>query len=336
MSDRHHLIQTFLDTHGWGNADRSLLAGDASFRTYDRLFRMGEPAVLMDAPPPEEDIRPFVRIANHLTGLGYAAPRILAKDDVAGLVLLEDLGDNTFTRLLNNGTDEEGLYRLAVDFLIDLHKKPPADSIPTGLPPYDKKRLMDEALLLTDWYMPAMGLTPNTAVKQNYIDAWDKAFEFAGGIQSTIVLRDFHVDNLLRLDSRKGLQALGLLDFQDALAGSPAYDLMSLLEDARRDIDPGLVDRLLNHYLAAFPDLDRDDFLKAYAILGAGRHAKVIGIFTRLCVRDGKDQYLHHIPRVWRLLEQSLTHPALAPVAHWVNQHIPPEQRGIPTCQETA
>lgn len=332
MTERATVIQAFLETTGWGEAERSLLAGDASFRTYDRLNRAGEPAVLMDAPPPEEDIRPFIAIAEHLTGLGYSAPRLFAKDVENGLLLLEDLGDDTFTRLLAKDEDEEALYTLAVDFLADLHQKPVASAIPQGLAPYDKQRLMDEALLLTDWYMPAAGIAPDTATRDAYIAAWDEAFSFTGEINDTIVLRDFHVDNLLRLEGRTGLAQLGLLDFQDALAGSPAYDLMSLLEDARRDIDKNMIDRLLARYFKAFPDLDQDAFLKAYAILGAGRHAKVIGIFTRLCVRDGKAQYLYHIPRVWRLLERSLAHPALTPVAQWIDQNISPANRGIPEC----
>lgn len=328
------LVRDFLHRAGRGDAAVTLLAGDASFRKY---FRVATPAhgreVLMDAPPPQEDVRPFVRIARHLAGLGLSAPRILAEDTAAGLLLLEDLGDDTYTRLLAKGEPaEEALYALAVDALIALHRTaPPAE----GVPPYDLQKLLTEASLLTDWYVPATQGEDalDHAGRAGYLAAWrDALAAVAGAVPDALVLRDFHVDNLMLLPEREGVAACGLLDFQDAVVGPVTYDLMSLLEDARRDIDAGLIAAMTERYLSAFPQLDRDAFAASFAVLGAQRHAKVIGIFTRLHRRDGKPQYLRHIPRVWRLFERSLAHPALAPVKAWVDTHVPPAQRTVPPC----
>jgi aminoglycoside/choline kinase family phosphotransferase len=329
VAEREQRTVQFLTRHGWGRAARGKLAGDASFRRYDRLVANdGRSAVLMDAPPPEEDVRPFVMIENHLVALGYSAPRLLAADLEAGLLLLEDLGDDTFTRLLAEGESEDDLYRLAVDQLIDLHGKGRA-AIPAGLAPYDDDRLRTEALLLCDWYAAEMNPLPAEA-RAGYIALWQKLFPVARAVPETLVLRDFHVDNLLRLKARPGVAACGLLDFQDAVAGPVTYDLMSLLEDARRDIDPRLVAALRRHYLHAFPTLDAAAFDASWAVLAAQRHAKVIGIFTRLCRRDGKPAYLRHIPRLWRLLEQALTHPALADLQDWFDRYLPKDKRGVP------
>ncbi|MDA8230780.1 MAG: phosphotransferase [Magnetospirillum sp.] len=328
MTNREALIQSFLDRAGWSGARRSRLAGDASFRHYDRVAEGSRRAVLMDAPPPKEDVRPFVRISMHLERLGYSAPRLLAVDMDNGLLLLEDLGDDTYTRLLAAGHDEESLYALAIDLLADLHRQP--DAVPLALPAYDDEKLLTEATLLTDWYMPAvLGRDTAADAREEYVALWRRLFPVARQVPDTLVLRDFHVDNLMRLP-RDGLAACGLLDFQDAVAGPLAYDMMSLLEDARRDIDPGLVRRMTERYLANFPDLDRDAFAASWAVLAAQRHAKVIGIFTRLCRRDGKPGYLVHIPRVWRLLEASLAHPALAGVGGWLDRHLPRDRRTVP------
>jgi len=324
-------IAAFLAANRWDGATRTPLAGDASFRRYERLVNGSRHAVLMDAPPPREDVRPFARLARHLRGLGLSAPEVWAEDADAGLLLLEDLGDDSYTRMLGRGADEHALYALAVDVLVHLHRRPGA--IPAGLAPYDDARLLEEAYWLTDWYMPAIfgRPTPET-VRRTYAEAWLSLFPTVHAQPRTLVLRDYHVDNLMWLPGRAGVAACGLLDFQDALAGPAAYDLMSLLEDARRDIDPHLAAAMLERYRAAFPALPRDGFESACAILAAQRHAKVIGVFTRLCVRDGKPDYLVHIPRVWRLLERACKRPSLAAVAAWLDRHIPPEKRGIPPC----
>ncbi len=323
--NRERVIEALLTRAGWPGAERRPLAGDASFRRYDRVHKDGRTAVLMDAPPPKEDVRPFVRLAMHLGRMGYSAPALLGVDLEEGLLLLEDLGDGTYTKLLADGADEEALYALAVDFLADLHGR--TDAIPLGIGGYDEGRLLTEARLLTDWYMPAvLGRDTDAADRAAFDHQWRKVIATAQAVPETLVLRDFHVDNLLLLP-RGGVAACGLLDFQDAVAGPVTYDLMSLLEDARRDIDPGLIGRMKDRYLAHFPHLNHEAFAASWAVLAAQRHAKVIGIFTRLAKRDGKPGYLVHIPRVWRLLENALAHPALAGVKDWLDHHIPAHHR---------
>ncbi|MBT6095437.1 MAG: phosphotransferase [Rhodospirillaceae bacterium] len=334
MPERHNQIDAFLDSAGWGNADRHPLADDASFRRYDRITEGARRAVLMDAPPPKEDVRPFLKIAQKLTKLGYSAPVIYASDIDAGLLLLEDLGDDTYTRVLARTSEadtEWQLYALAVDFLVDLHRRPTDETMPPDLLTYDEETLLAEALLFTDWYMPAVtGAETSADCCASYVDAWRQVLAPVLQVDATLVLRDFHVDNLISLPERAGVAACGVLDFQDALAGHQAYDVMSLLEDARRDIDDDLVAAMMARYLDALPDVNAVDFKRDFTILAAGRHAKVIGIFTRLCRRDAKPDYLVHIPRVWRLLERALAHPALAPVATWMDRFMPPVDRIVP------
>ncbi len=330
MTERDRLIGEFLSAVGWGGVDCRLLAADASFRRYLRLTRDGETRVLMDAPPPLENVRAFDRVARTLVALGLSAPRRFRVDEAAGLMLLEDFGDKTFTRALAEGVDEALLYRLATDSLIALQRRwrPAPDHAP---PPYDAARLLDEALLLTDWFLPAVrGRATPESSRAGYIEAWRALFARARAVPDCLVLRDYHVDNLMLLEGREGVAACGLLDFQDAVVGPVSYDLVSLLEDARRDIPAELVEAMLARYLAAFPELDRRAFLDSYAILGAQRAAKIIGIFTRLSRRDGKDQYLKHIPRVWRILEADLERSALGPVKAWFEREIPAAERAAP------
>ncbi|MFQ5954589.1 MAG: aminoglycoside phosphotransferase family protein [Kiloniellales bacterium] len=346
MADRAATIDRFLERAGWADARRQLLAGDASFRRYHRLMRGGRRVVLMDAPaPPErlrragaplpkEEVRRFVTVARLLRRLGFSAPEVLAEDPTHGLLLLEDLGDDTYTRLLADGADEAALYRLAVDLLIALHRRFDLARDGAGVPPYDDRRLLDEAVLLVDWYMPAVfGETPAAALRQDYLAAWRSVFATARAVPQALVLRDFHIDNLMRLEDRAGVAACGLLDFQDAVIGPISYDLVSLLEDARRHVPAGLRRRMSRRYLDAFPGLDRDAFQASYAVLGAQRSAKVIGIFTRLWRRDGKPRYLAHIPRVWRWLEGDLGHPALRRMAAWFDRNLPPERRVVPASE---
>ncbi|WP_299440113.1 phosphotransferase [uncultured Rhodospira sp.] len=332
IRDRDAARDAFVSLAGWGDARVTFLAGDASFRTYHRLWRGTRSVVLMDAPPEHEDIRPFVRVARHLSGLGYSAPEVLAEDPAHGFLLLEDLGDETYTRRLAAGADEAALYTLAVDLLADLHRRPADMAAPPGLaPPYDDALLLQEARLLTDWFMPAvLGEAPDDAALADYEAQWRAVFPPARAVPDTLVLRDFHVDNLLHVPGRPGLAGCGLLDFQDAVVGPLTYDVVSLLEDARRDMNPDLVATMRARYLSAVPGLDPEAFAASWAVLAAQRHAKVIGIFTRLSRRDGKPLYLDHIPRVWRLFEAALDHPALAGVRAWIDRYIPPERRTRP------
>jgi N-acetylmuramate 1-kinase len=318
-------IRDFLDANGWGAAQRAPLAGDASFRRYERLRQGDTQAVLMDAPPPE-DVTPFVDVARYLQQAGYSAPAVNAVDAGPGLALLEDLGDDTYSRVLDGGGEPAPLYAAAVDLLADLHRRTP----PAWLAPYDEAACLAETDLLLDWFMPAMDAAPDEAAREAFHDAWRAVLPQAALSAPVTVLRDYHADNLMWLPARNGHARVGLLDFQDALAGSPAYDLVSLLEDARRDVSGDLAEAMIQRYLAAAPDLDGDAFRTAYAILGGQRNTKIIGIFTRLWRRDGKPGYLAMIPHVWRLLEGDLAHPALSDVRAWFDRYLPAPLRGAP------
>ena len=324
MSERTQVIDAFLERSGWSRRHLHPLAGDASFRRYGRLTANGRRAVLMDAPPPAENVRAFIRMAEHLIGLGLSAPAILSADEDAGILLLEDFGDDTFSRLLAAGSDERALYALAIDVLAYLHRLPAEGALPSDLPRYDARRLLDEALLFVDWYLPdRLGAAVPSATRAAFIDAWMAVLPPVLAAPVTLVLRDFHVDNLMYLHGRGGISACGLLDFQDAVAGPAAYDVTSLLEDARRDVSDDLAALMIERYATAVDLADRANFQEMFTILAAQRHCKVIGIFTRLYRRDGKPGYLPHIPRVWRLLDRALEHRALSPVARWFAVHVP-------------
>jgi N-acetylmuramate 1-kinase len=316
MSERGAQIEAFLRAAGFGHARREPLAGDASARRYERLHRGPRPAVLMDAPPGVIDVRPFLAIAAWLRGRGWSAPEVLAADPAAGLVLLEDLGDRLFTRAIaDDPALEEALYAAAADLLVAIQRaEPPAD-----LPPYDDAWLLREAALLTEWSAPDL----NECARADYLDSWRAVLPQARVGAEALVYVDYHADNLLWLPERVGLARVGLLDFQDARLGPPAYDLASLLMDARRDVAPELAARMIARFLAARPELDPDAFAAAYAILGAQRNAKILGLFTRLARRDGKPRYLAPLPRVRAHLAAGLAHPALEPVRAWFERHLP-------------
>ncbi len=331
---RDREIEDFLGSAGWPGADRRPLAQDASFRRYDRIALNGRAAVLMDAPPDKEDVVPFVRIAEALVGLGLSAPRIIARDVAAGFLLLEDLGDATFTRLLARGEEEAPLYDLAVDVLVDLHSRPASETVPPGTPVYDDALFLQEALLFPDWYLKAHVGDAAAAGRAAYEAIWSDLLPLARGVPETLVLRDFHVDNLMRVEGRNGVAACGLLDFQDAVRGPVTYDFVSLVEDARRDVAPETAVRARGRYLAAFSAVDAAAFDLSCAILGAQRHCKVLGIFTRLRDRDGKSDYMVHMPRLWRLLDRAASHPVLAPLKSWLDENVPPDARTPPPPRE--
>lgn len=330
MTDRDAAIKKFLEEAGWAKAKRATLADDASFRRYERINLKGKCAVLMDAPPPKEDVRPFLKVGRALAAMGLSAPRILHADELAGFLLLEDLGDETYTRVLAKGGDEKALYRLATDLLIELHRRAGPEHI-IGVSPYDNEKLLTEALLFTDWYLPAVrGKDTLAADRDEFIALWKDALRTARNVPSSLVLRDYHVDNLMWLADRDGVEACGLLDFQDAVFGPVTYDLVSLFEDARRDVDQRMAKRLLKHYLSAFPHIEESSFFASYAIMGAQRSTKILGIFTRLDRRDGKSGYLKHMDRTWRWLERDLAHPELAPLKAWFRRMIPKAGRKAP------
>jgi hypothetical protein len=328
-SERRRAVAAFLACCGWEGAKPAPLAGDASFRRYYRLGGNGRRAVLMDAPPPQEDVVPYIAVSKLLRRLGFSAPEIFAEDRTRGFLLIEDFGDDTYTRLLDRGADEPALYALAIDTLIELQRAVEIRGTP-DLPAYDAERLLTEAALLVDWYAPAaLGKPLSKHRREEYLDLWRTLLPQAALPGETLVLRDYHVDNLMLLPDRCGVQGCGLLDFQDAVCGPSSYDLVSLLDDARRDVPADLRQQMTERYLAAFPALDRAAFLRSAAILAAQRNCKILGIFTRLWRRDGKPRYLVHIPRIWRLLDQELAHPALTPIARWLDRHLPRSARHI-------
>jgi len=335
MTDREADITAFLASAGWGQAACDRLPGDASFRHYVRLSGGPRPALLMDAPPPQEDVRPFVLVARHLAELGLSPPEIFAEDLELGLLVIEDFGDETYTRRLVSGGEETEMYALATDVLIALHRHPEAAAIERR--PYGEALYFQESSLLVDWYLPAIAGGPTDAgLRDEYRALWASLIPLADEVPRTLTLRDFHVDNLMWRQGVEGVARCGLLDFQDAVIGPVAYDLVSLLEDARRDVPEPLIAAMTERYLNAFPSLDRDAFMAAAALLSAQRNCKILGIFTRLCVRDGKPVYLEHIPRVWRWLERDLRHPALAPLKAWLDRIIPADRRHVPPVRPAA
>ena len=301
----------FLAAHGWTDAHAEPIPGDASFRRYTRLAQGGRRAILMIAPPPHEDVGPFLLVARHLVAHGFAAPAILAADEARGLVLLGDLGDRRMREAVDADPPlERPVYEDAVDLLVRLQAAPSVDR-----PPYDDAVLHREVDLFVDWWVPAAGLAVDRA---GWTAAWSTALS-ALPPPSVTVLRDYHAENIMLGEGAR--PELALLDFQDALVGHPAYDLVSLLQDARRDV-PGDLEAAM---LARLADASGagEAFGGDYHRLGAQRAAKVLGIFARLSRRDGKHRYLAMMPRVWGHLRRDLAHPALAPVARWFADNVP-------------
>lgn len=321
MSELPEGLAAFVESAGWGEAEVAPLPGDASFRRYFRLVRAGgDSAMLMHAPPPHEDPAPFLHVAHWLGDNGMRAPAILAAEPQAGWVLTEDFGNDRMRDWLDdNPAEERAAYEAAVDALAALHRLPPGP-----FAPYDMAVYARETALLTEWWCPAQSLTTDA---EGYAAAWAEVMApvLARQTPGVTVLRDYHAENIMLLGGKSGAPQ-GLIDFQDALVGHPAYDLVSLLQDARRDVDVHLETAMLLHYSHAIGGAD-DDFLADYATLGAQRNAKIVGIFTRLNARDGKPRYLTMIPRVWAALERDLAHPALEPVAAWFDANIPAELR---------
>ncbi len=310
-------VDAFLAGAGWPNAIIEPLVADASFRRYFRISMGGRTAMLMDAPPPNEDPLPFLRAAKWLDSNGMRSPHIFAEDAARGLVLLEDFGDVRMRDYLDQWpADEREVYTSAVDTLVELHRLPAGPFLDYSFSEYQR-----EARLFVDWYCPAQNLAVDG---QGYLAAWEQVFGQLLPRQrnGVTVLRDYHAENIMLLGS---LQKQGLLDFQDALIGHTAYDLVSLLQDARRDVSPELEAEMFDYYVKQSGA--GEEFLGDYARLGAQRNAKIVGIFVRLWKRDGKPRYLDLIPRVWSLLERDLAHPALAPVAQWFAANIPAELR---------
>jgi N-acetylmuramate 1-kinase len=352
--ERMAAIRGFLSESGLSEAQRRPMPGDASTRTYERLVDGDRRLLLMNWPPrPDgppvrdgkpysaiahlaEGVVPYIAIAKGLRDRGILAPEIFHADIPNGLLVIEDLGDERVIAGEPAAPIVER-YETAVDILLSLHEDvllpdrlPVAPHLEYQIPPYDLDAFMIEADLLLDWYLPRCGITIADEARGEFCTLWSEALEPAIEARPTWVLRDFHSPNLLWLRNNKGLARLGVLDFQDAVLGPPAYDLASLLQDARVDvseeIEVALLGRYLRRRLTANPDFDGPEFIQMYVTLAAQRASKILGIFARLDRRDGKPQYLRHMPRIWGYLQRSLAHPALAPLRYWYDAHIPPSE----------
>jgi N-acetylmuramate 1-kinase len=348
--DRIMALRDFLERTGYAGADRRRMQGDASTRIYEHILRDGHSAILMNAPrradgPPvrgnkpysaiahlAEDVRPFVAMAQGLRERGFSAPDILEADLDHGFLILEDLGSEPVVSGMPPAPIQNR-YEVAVDALLALHELwlpeelPVAPGIEHVIPRYSLDALLIEVELLLDWYIPFAGGTVSDGMRTMFTDLWRGAMLPVLTTEPTWVLRDYHSPNLLWLPEREGIQHIGLLDFQDAVMGPPAYDLASLLQDARVDVPEAMELSLLTHYCRTRkyhnPQFEVAPFAETYAILAAQRATKILGIFARLNLRDGKPQYLRHIPRIWGYLQRSLSHPSLASLQAWYHAHVP-------------
>ena len=361
MSDREQKRLDFLSAAGLADAARVPLPGDASTRRYERLTTAdGRSLMLMDQPPAAESlpcdpawspeqrhrhgwnavarlsagrIEAFAAVASHLRSLGLAAPEVTALDAPNGLAVLEDFGDALFARVIEDGADETPLYMAAVEALAEIHDAPTPETLRGAggdwpLLTYDETALQGGADLFVDW-LPK--LRPDLAFDDAAIDGWRAAWApvVRRGAEGATVMahRDYHAENLIWLPDRSGPARVGLIDFQDAVRAHPSWDLHSLLQDARRDVSPALEQTALDRYFALRPSVDRGAFMQDYAGLAALNEARILGVFARLIVRDGKPRYAAFMPRMWAHLQRNLEQPGLEPVADWFARHVPEEAR---------
>jgi N-acetylmuramate 1-kinase len=342
-------VARLVERAGWSDARREFLQGDASIRAYERLIKpAGETAILMISPPRPDgpilrfgkpyaaiaklapDIRAFVAMDEGLRGLGYSAPALIAYSIDEGLALIEDLGSVT---IAESGAPDGARYAPAIALLADLHARdlPPelsAGEEPYELPVYDIEAMLVEVELALDWYASAIArVTPPSGARMQFLAIWRELLQPVLAEPTTWTLRDYHSPNLHWLPDRQGLKRIGLIDFQDAVIGPPAYDVVSLLQDARVDVPEDLEMRLAALYMrrrtSADPAFDTQRFAAAYAAIGAQRATKILGLFARLDKRDGKPDYLRHLPRIERYLARNLAHPLLQPLALWYQNHLP-------------
>ncbi len=361
-TDREALKRDFLAEHGLADARRETMAGDASTRLYERLhLGEGKTLILMDQPPaaesepappdatPEERaakgynalarlaagrVDAFVAVARYLKGRGFSAPEIIAFDAPSGLAVLEDLGDDLYATLIAAGADPSPLYEAAVDLQVALHAEPPPAVLKTegaswALSAYDDLALKTYTELFLDWWPKYAKLPPFP--DEARLD-WDGLVapirQIAEKNAVVFAHRDFHAENLIWLPERQGLARVGLLDFQDAVKAHPAWDLLHLLQDARRDVPPELEAAMLDRYLAARPDLDPERFRSDYRALATLNAARILGpIFARQVVFFGRPKYVAFMPRTWRYLERNLAHPDLEGLRAWFDRWIPKETR---------
>ncbi|WP_226689005.1 aminoglycoside phosphotransferase family protein [Ruegeria arenilitoris] len=321
MTNRAVLAEALIAQTPWSNATRAPLAGDASNRRYERLTDpdTGRTAVFMDSPPGKaEPVEAFVRMANYLREIGLSAPEIYAEDTEFGFLLLEDLGDDLFARVLRqNPRMERELYEAATDVLIELHKAPTL-----SLPSYDPTMMTELAALSFTKYAQAVLGEHDADARIRFENRFADILHQETSGRKVVIQRDYHAENMIWLPDRDGIKRVGLLDFQTAMLGHPAYDLVSMLQDVRRDVAPGTEMRMVNRYIDATGEKDHD-FRTAYAVLGAQRNLRILGVFARLAVDYGKPQYIDLIPATWAHLMRDLDHPALVSVADLLRGALP-------------
>jgi N-acetylmuramate 1-kinase len=318
----------FLNRNKLKNAELFLLKKDASYRQYSRVIKSnGERFILMDAPPSKENIGEFITVGNFLSDVGLSSPKILDYDIKNGFMLLEDFGDNLYSSLLNPATqsdikiDETSMYEHAIDVLIHLHSLPQKQ---IKLPYYDDNMLLKEALKFIEFYVSVVNPDLlSKALQEEYRVILKHLISLCKSTNHVVVLKDYHADNLIWLAERDSIKKVGLLDFQDAVWGSPIYDIVSLLEDARRDVSPELADKMIDRYLKAFPNYSQKDFLSTYAILGVQRNLKIIGVFARQASHFRNPKYLLYLPRIWNYINKDLKHPLLFPLKDWLSKTMP-------------
>ncbi len=320
MTDRAVLKRRFLDTTEWSPASVVSMTGDASNRRYDRLTLGDATAILMDAAPERgEDVRPFIRIGEHLRAQGFSAPEILARDVPNGFLLLEDLGDDRFKEVLERAPDrEEDLYREATDALIALHQCP----LPADLPDYGPQRMVEVCEPLFSSYTRTLAGEVVHADQTRFNAALEDVLNRHVGAPSVLIERDYHAENLLWLPDREGVARVGMLDYQDAAAGHPAYDLVSMLQDARRDVSQDIETAMIDHYIAK-TSVDAAAFTAAYWALGLQRNLRIVGVFARLATQMGKPHYVDFIPRVWAYIERGLQRPELSDMEAVLRDTVP-------------
>ncbi|MBO5998044.1 MAG: phosphotransferase [Alphaproteobacteria bacterium] len=324
--ERSDLIKDFLKKNKLDEMPIEWMPSDASFRHYARIKTPERNYILMDAPKPEKPEQ-FVVVDKILEKNGLSVPKIYDSDFENGFVLLEDFGDDTYARMLAKGADELELYKTALSSLVKISEVKDFD----GIPLYDDKWLKYALTSFTDWFIPnALNRELTEEEKNSFNKIWNDLYVSIEKAPKGLILIDYHIDNMIHLNDRKGYKACGLLDFQDAKVGPLAYDLASLIEDARRDVPKNIREEILNGYIKAFPKMDKDLFMRSYHIVAAKRHVRVIGVFTRLKARDGKDKYLKHIPRVWKLLEEHLDEPYMQPLKNWLDKVVPTNLRKTP------
>ena len=304
------------------------IKSDASFRKYFRVYIRNQKRnlLLVDSPKKTENNLGYLKATNIFEKINLSVPKIISFNISKGSFLIEDFGINTYTNSLKNGESEYKLYNLATDILIYINNQ--SKNLKKKLPQYTNKKLIEESMLFLEWYWPAIHKNkPKKDVVNEFIKIWNNLLNKNLRTKKVLVHRDFHIDNLFFLKDRKGLKACGLIDFQDAVIGPTSYDLVSLLEDARRNVNKEVIFKMYNKFVRKLSKKQKEDFVKEYKVLATNRHLKVIGIFTRLCKRDKKNSYLKHIPRLWKLIEYNLNFYSLSELNKWINEFFPKKFR---------